>query len=113
MKTIAALAIALLVASEALAIGNVGSAKVIQVRLDLDGRGMVVFDQPIGGTPAGCVHPAYTNAFAFPANAAGKAIMAWAIAAKLSGSLVTVYGRGVCDIYGGAHVEDWLYGVMQ
>lgn len=112
MKTVAVLAFALLVSSQAFALGSVGSAKVIQVRIDLDGRGMVVFDQPIGGAPPGCAHPSYANAFGFPSNAAGKAIMAWAIAAKLSGTPVTVYGTGVCSIYGPSNVEDWAYGVM-
>lgn len=112
-RLISVAALSLLVSSHALGLGVVGSAKVIQVRVDLDGRGMVVFDQPIGGTPPGCAHPAYTNAFGFPGNAGGRAIMAWALAAKLSGSRVSVYGMGVCSIYGPSNVEDWNYGVME
>lgn len=111
-KTMGVLVLALLMASQAFAIGAVGSAKVVMVRVDSDGRGMVFFDQLIGGTPPGCAHPAYTTAFAFPPNAAGKAIMAFAIAAKLSQTPVTVYGTGVCSIYGPDNVEDWNYGVM-
>jgi hypothetical protein len=100
--------------SQALAAGSVGSAKVVQVRIDQDGRGMVVFDQTIGGTPATCVNPAYTNALAFNATTGGgKGILAMALTAKTSGSLITAYGTGTCTIYGGAHVEDWTYGVMQ
>lgn len=96
---------------DALAYGYV-DAIVTQVRIDQDGRGMVVFEQQLGGTPATCVHPAYTNALSFDANTAGgKAIMAMALAAKASATRITAYGNATCSIYGGANVEDWMYGV--
>lgn len=101
------------ISSQVHAAGQVGGAKVIQVRIDQDGKGMVVFDQQVGGTPATCVHSAYTNALSFnAATGGGKAIMAMALTAKATGVAVTVYGNGTCGIYGGAHVEDWSYGVM-
>lgn len=94
--------------------GVVDSAKIIQVRIDQDGKGMVVFDRLIGGTPATCVHPTYKNALSFDATTnGGKAIMAVALSAKATGVAVTAYGTGTCGIYGGAHVEDWSYGVVQ
>jgi len=75
---------------------------------------MVVFDQQVGGTPATCVHPAYTNALSFNATTGGgRAIMALALTAKTTGVVVTVFGNGTCGIYGGAHVEDWSYGVLR
>lgn len=106
--------LALCISSHANAAGVVGSAKIIEVRIDKDGKGMVVFDKLVGGTPATCVHPAYINAFAFDtATSGGKAIMAVALSAKATGVAVTAYGTGTCGIYGGAHVEDWSYGVVQ
>lgn len=87
------------------------SSRVLQVRVDQDGRGMVIFEQPVGGSPASCVGSGYRNMLAFNANtAAGKAIMSLALSAKFSGALVTAYGTGTCDIYGGQAVEDWLSG---
>ena len=114
MRLLISALLALCISSQANAIGSVGSAKVIQVRIDQDGKGMAIFDQQVGGTPATCVHPAYTNAFSFDATTAGgKAIMAMALTAKTTDARVNVYGNGTCGIYGGAHVEDWLYGVIQ
>jgi hypothetical protein len=49
---------------------------------------------------------------AFDANsAAGRAIYAMALAAKATGSTITVQGKGRCDAFQ-AYVEDWDYGVM-
>ena len=85
-----------------------------QVRVDIDGRGMVVFDQPLAGSPASCTHPAYTNAFSFStATDGGKAILAMALTAKTTGARVYAYGTGACSIYGGSWVEDMFYGVME
>jgi len=70
---------------------------------------MVIFDQPVGGSPPGCVIPAYNNALAF-SGTAGKQIMALALLAKASGTpLSVVYGTGTCNSYG-SYVEDWAYG---
>jgi hypothetical protein len=75
---------------------------------------MVAFDIPI--TPVGsalaCVTPAYANALAFDANTAGgKAILATALAAKATGSIIIAYGTGACSIYSSV-LEDWNYGVI-
>lgn len=70
---------------------------------------MVIFDQPIGGDPATCVHASYKNALAFDAaTAGGKAILGVALAAKAAGATTTVYGTKTCGIY--SVVEDWMYG---
>jgi hypothetical protein len=93
--------------------GHVPSATVIGVRVDRDGKGLVIFDRPVGGTPPGCVIAYYANSLAFNANdAGGKAILALALAAKASGDAVTVYGTGTCTLYGHS-VEDWEYGQTQ
>jgi hypothetical protein len=114
VRTLAVLILLLLASGQIDAAGSIGGAKIIQVRIDQDGKGMVVFDQPIGGTPASCVHPAYRNALSFDANTGGgRGVMAMALAAKASGAAVSAYGNGTCGIYGGAHVEDWSYGVIQ
>lgn len=95
------------------AIGHVSNAKVVQVRVDLDGRAMIIFDQQVAGTPPNCVHVAYKNAFAVDASTdGGKAVLSWALTAKTTGAPVTVYGFGVCGVYGGTNVETWNYGVM-
>jgi hypothetical protein len=114
MRKLVVALIGLLVCAQVLAAGVVASGKVVQIRIDQDGRGMVIFDQSIGGTPPTCVHPAYTNALSFnTTTGGGKGIMAMAPAAKTTGAIVVAYGTGACTIYGGAHVEDWAYGVSQ
>src|SRR3569833_575122 len=58
------------------AAGNV-SGKVVQVRVDQTGNGMVFFEQPVSGSPPSCVIGAYNNALAFNTNTAGgRAILA-------------------------------------
>jgi hypothetical protein len=97
-------------ATQAFAFGSV-SGKVIDIRVDRSGLGMVTFDQQIGGAPPGCVHAAYTNAFGFDTNTpGGRAILAAALAAKASGDTVTAYGTGECASFGNNWVEDWSYG---
>lgn len=114
MRILISALLAICISYSANAAGVVDSAKVIQVRIDQDGKGMVVFDKVIGGAPATCIHPAYVNALSFDATTSGgKAIMAVALAAKATDVTITVYGTGACGVYGGAHVEDWSYGVMQ
>ena len=96
------------------AAGSVGNVKVVKIRVDLNGKAMIHFDSPIGGTPASCVHPAYQDAFGIDASTAGgKAVLSMALTAKATGAPVTVYGMGVCGIYGGTYIETWSYGVMQ
>lgn len=104
------LATAMLVSQVAAAAGTVYST-VVAVRVDATGRGMVVFNDNIGGTPPACRHSSYFNALAFDANTAGgKAILALALSAKATGSPVQANGNGTCIAYGGAFVEDWDYG---
>jgi len=96
------------------AYGSVGGAKVIAVRVDVDGRGMVVFDRDITGGFATCRNEsAYKNALAFGPDTGGKNVLAFALSAKATGATVTVYGDGTCSINGGAHVENWSYGILQ
>ena len=96
------------IVGEVNATGYVVNARVIQVRVDSDGRGMVIFDQPVIGTPAACTIPFYSNAFAF-GGPGGKSVLALALVAKASNTpLAVVYGLGTCNQYG--VVEDWNYG---
>ncbi len=100
-----------LLSVNALAAGALTAAKVVMVRVDKQGQGMLVFDQSVGGTPPSCVIAGYVNAMAFDANTSGgKAILAMALAAKASGSSVEVYGTGTCSIYGN-YVEDVNSGI--
>ena len=111
MKKLILATLATCIFSNALAIGSVGG-KVVAVRVDQTGNGMVMFDQPIGGTPPSCAISAYNNALAFNTNTAGgKAILALALSAKATGSVISAYGLGTCSIFGVA--EDWDYGVAQ
>jgi hypothetical protein len=100
------------ISSAAFAAGLVDTAKVIQVRVDSDGKGMVIFDRPIAGTPPSCVISAYTNALAFSNTPAGKSVMTLALTAKITGNPISAFGLGTCATYGG-FVEDWNYGVAQ
>lgn len=106
----AVLALSLLVASPVFSIGSLGGAKIVNVRVDADGKGVVTFDQPIGGTPPACVSPYYQNSLAFGPGEGGRNILAFSLAAKATGATVTVYGTGTCAVYG--VMEDWNYGVM-
>lgn len=93
---------------EASAVGSAANVRVLNVRVDNDGKGMVVFDKPITGTPPDCVTPGYASALAF-SGTNGKSIMALALTAKATGTpLDVVYGTGTCGTYG--VVEDWRYG---
>ena len=107
------LASAVCVSASSFGFGQV-SAKVLSVRIDQDGRGMVLFDQPVAGEFATCRDSAYANALAFDANTpGGKAIMELALTTKASSFAIYAVGLGTCDIYGGTGPEDWDYGVMQ
>ena len=75
---------------------------------------MVFFNKPIEGTPPSCVHDAYKSALGADAKTeGGKAVLSWALAAKATGSPVTVYGMGVCGIYGGSVIETWNHGFIK
>src|SRR5687768_13350009 len=87
------------------------NAKVIGVRTDNNGFGMIIFDQNVGGSPASCRVSAYANALAFDANTpAGRAILASALASKAAGTVMSASGTGLCGIYGN-WVEDLNYSV--
>ena len=94
----------------ALAAGSISNALVLGVRVDREGKGLVIFDRPVGGVPPSCVIAYYANALAFNANeVGGKAILALALSAKASGDPMTVHGTGTCITYGHS-VEDWSTG---
>ena len=106
-----------LLSLNAAAYGYISGAKVVQVRIDQGGQGMITFDKAIGGgngtTRPGCVNAAYINMFSFNTNtAAGRAIMAMALAAKATGSPVEAVGLNACTIYSNI-VEDISYGIIQ
>ena len=95
------------------AAGSVSSAQVVGVRVDSNGKGLVIFDRALGGTPASCGIAYYANALAFDLSTpAGKGVLALALAAKASGDPVTANGLGTCTAYGHS-VEDWDYGQTQ
>ncbi len=113
MKKLFLATFALFLSSQAFSYGTVTNAKVVEVRMDQSGKGMVIFDQLVAGEKATCVHPAYVNALSFDLNTTGgKGILAVALAAKAAGTTMTVYGTATCTIYGG-HVEDWMYGTSK
>jgi hypothetical protein len=96
----------------ALAASSISNAKVIQIRFDQSGKGMVIFDQSISGSPACIGDTGLKNAYAFDLNTVGgKGILAMATTAKATGAtLANVYGTGNCGIYGWL-VEDLDYGI--
>jgi hypothetical protein len=88
--------------------GILHNARVVNIRIDASGKGMVFFDAPLGATPPSCAN-SYNNALAFDANTAGgKAILAVALSAKADGTALLIVGSGACSIYGG-YLEDWSY----
>jgi hypothetical protein len=108
-STISAL-IGIFLSALAVGAGSISSAQVLGVRVDREGKGLVIFDRPVGAAPPSCVIAYYANALAFNANeVGGKAILALALAAKASGDPVTAHGTGACAIYGHS-VEDWSTG---
>lgn len=114
MKRLIFASIALCIATQSIAIGSV-TAKVSRVRIDQDGRGMVIFGTSVKNSAATCVDTVnFPNALAFNAtNNAGKAILAVALAAKATGAIITAYGASTCGIYDNRYVEDWATGEME
>lgn len=89
-------------------------AKIIKVRVDRSGAGMMVFDQELEGESPSCINTYYRNALAFDTNTAGgKSILATALAAKAQGVTVYANGLGLCTTYSGNHVEDVAYMVSE
>lgn len=100
------------VAPSARANGTVNNVLIQSLRVDFDGRGIVVFSAPLGGLPAACTTAGYESALAFDTtSAAGKAVFSLLLAAKLSGARLDVRGSGGCTVYGGV-LEDWAWGRM-
>lgn len=113
MNTIKKLALsaALLSAFSPVFAASTVNAKVAGVRVDRDGRGMVIFATAVTGASCGAI---ITNALAFDANQqGGRAIMALALAAQASGATVSATGTGTCGIYGGNWAEDWSFGLTK
>lgn len=98
------------VTASAYSIGKADNAKVVDVRIDSNGFGIVAFDKPITSEPATCRNPSYSNHFSFDTNTAGgKAIYSMALAAATAGKSITAYGTGTCSEYVN-NVESWSYG---
>lgn len=103
----------LLFSSNVYAFGTVIDAIVTSIRVDDNGAAMIFFNKPIGGTPATCVHPAYSSALGIDASTeGGKAVLSMALTAKTTGSLVTAHGFGTCGVYGGSNIETWNHGFI-
>lgn len=69
--------------SMSLGYGSV-EGKVLDVRIDRDGRGIIKFDGPIEREPASCRVAAYSSHFSFDASTdGGKAIYTMALAARV------------------------------
>ena len=113
IRTIILLLLCSCLITQALAYGTV-NARVTDVRIDQDGKGMVFFDAAIGASPPGCVNAAYANALAFNTNTAGgRSILAVVLTAKANGNLISAIGTGSCALYGSSSVEDWSYGHLK
>lgn len=107
---IAAVLLAALLSTTAIAGGAVHGVTITQVRIDNTGRGIITFSGPLGGAAAECGQAlSYRNALAFnTATPAGQQILQVALQARdAQGNARTVdaTGTGSCAIYGGA-VED-------
>ena len=101
----------LLFPSSVMAAGAADNYKVISVRIDKTGMGIVEFNHPLSGAPATCIN-GYPRHLSFNANTdPGKAIMSLALSAQATGKSVIAYGTGTCDEYGGA-VESWAWGLV-
>jgi len=82
---------------------------IASVRADTDGKGIIEFAQPVGGTPPGCVASGFGSMMSFNANnVGGKAVLAVALAAKAAGTQVFAAGAGTCTHYSNT-IEDISY----
>lgn len=79
-RSLVAMLLLALSAEASAAGGAAADVKVVKVRIDNDGKGMVYFDKPVVGGPE-CVSQTYANVLAF-SGTNGKSIMALALAAK-------------------------------
>jgi hypothetical protein len=79
--------------------------KVVQIRVDPNGFGIMTLSAVATGSPT-CVIPYYSNSIAFNANTAGgKSQLALIMLSRSKGSNIAVWGAGTCTAYGGS-VED-------
>lgn len=112
MKRLILAIVGIFISLQVFAVGSVNNAKVIQVRVDQDGRGIVTFDLPVTGTPPSCVNAAYINALSFNSSTAGgKGILATLLLAKATGTNISAIGTGTCTFYS-TNVEDFSYGAI-
>ncbi len=80
--------------------GSVPGGKVVDVRIDRDGRGIVKFDRLIALEPAVCSSADYNSHFSFDTTTdGGKAIYSLALTALASGKSIYAIGTGVCNDY--------------
>lgn len=99
----------LLFTTVAFARSDTGRARVVQVRVDSNGKGYVQFDRDLNNRP-GCTDHKYRRMLAFDTSTpGGKSVLSLALAAKLSGTEVVAHGLGSCNVYSGV-MEDWGYG---
>lgn len=109
IKLKAILTLAVFYAIQTAQAGGYATSTISSVRVDADGRGLIEFVQPIGGTPPSCVASGFNTMMAFNASTAGgKAILANALAAKATGAQVIVAGAGTCTNYSNV-MEDVAY----
>lgn len=99
MKTVFAIFFLLTYSSLSYSYGA-ANGKVIDVRVDKNGWGMIKFDSPIAHQPASCTSPSYTSHFSFDTNKeGGKAIYSMALMALATGKRVSAFGTGLCEQY--------------
>jgi hypothetical protein len=89
------------------------SYHVKEVRVDRSGLGFISFDRPLKASHNSilptCTQPAYADSLAFNTKtAAGNAILAIALAAKVGNKTLHGVGSGSCSLYG--VMENWNYG---
>ena len=86
--------------------GSISNAKVTNVRIDQNGKGIVTFDKNVYGG-ASCVTASYLASLSFDTNTVGgQGLYASALAAKLNDNYVSAISSGTCGIFNGNYVED-------
>ena len=91
------------------AAGFIENAKVLDVRVDENGYGIITFDKVRTREPAACGNT-YNSSLSFDTNTeGGKAILSIALSALVSGNEISAWGAGVCRQYTSL-VETWTYG---
>lgn len=87
------------------------TGKVVKIRIDASGKGMIFFDKPIGGGTPSCAISHYASALAIDASTdAGKAVLSLMTTAKVTESEVIAHGFGRCETY--SVVEEWNHGFI-